>query len=295
MRIHQEILDCAIYFYEDEASAQAGKKAGASGFLFGRRIHGLREGEDACVLWAVTNRHVIEDGGWTIRLNCKDGSISTINTSPDEWLLAENDDIAIRSVALSARRHQFTYITEEYLLWDGDHKDYDLGPGDHCFIVGRFIHHDGTLRNTPSVRFGQIAQSPNELIEIGGHKQESYLVEIRSIGGYSGSPVFVHIDPTERRNYGPSAALNPPGRGPWLLGIDWCMLPTWERVCDNQGDELQNEWMVPANSGMMGVIPSWRLRALFDSPAVVAKQNEIVAAEAQREASYLKVVIKADK
>jgi hypothetical protein len=280
-RIPQDLLDCAIYFYLDEVSARAGKSAGASGFLLGSTVPGGH------ILWAVTNRHVIDDGGWTIRLNTVEGSVATVDTDEADWFRSESDDLAIMPISLSKDVHKFKFVTDDWLLTEEDVSTYDIGPGDPCFVIGRFVNHDGVQRNTPTVRFGQIAQSPGELVEVGGFRQESFLVEIRSIGGFSGSPVFVTLDSTYFRNiplgkdrHGNTIATGVFPTGPFLLGVDWCMVPTWETVCDNAGVELSNGWMVPANSGMMGVVPAWRLRALLDRDDVYAKRIAIINAVA---------------
>jgi len=101
-----------------------------------------------------------------------------------------------------------------------------LGYGDDIFMVGRFITFDGKQRNTPVVRFGQISMLPAEPVEVdGGRAQEEvFLVECRSIGGLSGSPVFVDLQTREltypraqpvfsipRCRYRPSSALWHPG------------------------------------------------------------------------------------
>src|SRR4051794_28892090 len=91
-----------------------------------------------------------------------------------------------------------------------------------------------------------------------GLQQESFLVETRSLSGFSGSPVFIHIPSyTERptpRYHSPFATtakqqwqLTPPSQvasssessqmieqscGPWLLGIDWGHLPVYESVLE---------------------------------------------------------------
>lgn len=139
-------------------------------------------------------------------------------------------------------------------------------------MVGRFIGHDGKQRNTPSVRFGNIAMMPLEpLLHERGHKQESYLVEARSLPGYSGSPVFVwspsltarpkSVGESGKEEYAITEAF-----GPWLLGIDWCHLLTREPVREKGEDEkpTQQGWFVRSNSGMAGVIPIWKLDELLD-------------------------------
>src|SRR5260370_1057024 len=66
--------------------------------------------------------------------------------------------------------------------------------GGSGFLVGRFVNHEGRQKNSPSVRFGNLAMMPGEPVY---HKhsesqgEESFLVDIRTISGYSGSPVFV--------------------------------------------------------------------------------------------------------
>ena len=63
------------------------------------------------------------------------------------------------------------------------------------FVVGQLVNSQGKVRNIPSTRFGNIAQMPYEPIEqdrvFGKFQQESFLVEARSIIGFSGSPIFL--------------------------------------------------------------------------------------------------------
>ena len=80
--------------------------------------------------------------------------------------------------------------------------------------------------------------------------------------------------------------------GPWLLGIDWCMIPSWEPVCDKSGREHPGEWRVPANTGMMGVVPAWRLHSLFlEDERVVQCTREMEAQELARQAVNLPSVM----
>lgn len=300
-RIRQELLGCSIYLYPDEQAARAGERAGGSGFMLGRPFPAA--GPDQCTLWAVTNRHVIEQGNWSIRINTVFDGFDVIETNEQEWFFhPENDDLAIRPLATAGGYHRVNYLTTDWLLTKDTLDLYVIGPGDPCFVIGRFINHEGRQRNTPTVRFGEIAQSPIEKVSIGGIEQESFLVEIRSIGGYSGSPVFVWLDQAHYRPIDENTA--PDGRkayrgvfdsGPWLLGVDWCMVPLWEAVHDKHGDELPNGWQVPVNTGMMGVIPAWRLHWLvMECPEVVAHAAAIEAAELERLAAIPPATILTD-
>src|SRR5207237_1083251 len=73
--------------------------------------------------------------------------------------------------------------------------DQKVGVGDDIYMIGRFVNHEGRAKNTPSARFGNISMMPGEAIEIGhgSTPQESFAVELRSMCGYSGSPVFVEM------------------------------------------------------------------------------------------------------
>ena len=106
-----------------------------------------------------------------------------------------------------------------------------------------------------------------------GYLQESYLVECRSVSGYSGSPVLVEIPPWSRRPG--KTQISSAGRGPWLLGVNWGHLNDWKPVCDKSGKPLAATGMkVGLNSGMMGVVPAWKLSEMFFYEDVVAKRRE---------------------
>lgn len=291
-RIRDELLNVAIYLYKDEADAIAGKESGGSGFLYGQGIPGTTD----YTLWAVTNRHVIEAGGWTIRVNLKTGGVACIDTTDLDWFMHPKADLAVMPIALSQDVHRLGFITDEWLLTPDWEDALEIGPGDPCFTIGRFIGHGGVQRNTPTVRFGQIAQSDAEPIRHQGNTQQSYLVEIRSIGGFSGAPVFVYLDAAYYRPFAtnktaPDGTVMGRGQlptGPWLLGVAWCMIPTWEPVCDRSGKVLQQDYRVLANSGIMGVVPATFLLEMFlEGGAAHEKRTQIESALALHAAIHL--------
>ena len=63
--------------------------------------------------------------------------------------------------------------------------------GEEVVIAGLFVHSYGTTQNIPIVRTGNIAAIPSDLVETELGSMHALLVEIRSIGGLSGSPVIV--------------------------------------------------------------------------------------------------------
>ncbi len=68
-------------------------------------------------------------------------------------------------------------------------KDQNIGLGDEVFITGLFGYVAGSQKNIPIVRVGNIAMMPDEKVPTEGEPMEAYLIEARSMGGLSGSPV----------------------------------------------------------------------------------------------------------
>jgi hypothetical protein len=141
-----------------------------------------------------------------------------------------------------------------------------IGPGDDVFVVGRFINSQGKLKNIPSVRFGNIAQMPIEPVEqdrcFGKFQQESFLVEARSVSGFSGAPVFLILLATSSRQ---EPGFRLPTDVLRLLGIQWGYIQDWGPVCDPIGRPVNTGLQVRLNTGMMGVVPAWKLGDLLRS------------------------------
>jgi hypothetical protein len=178
--------------------------------------------------------------------------------------------IPIAPVNLTLDLHKIRLVFwPKYFLTEKIVTQYRIGIGDECFMVSRFVAHDGRQRNTPFVRFGAIAQMPMEKIRFDdGSEQESFLVEARSIAGHSGSPVFVWIPP-----FSGNAAGRIQGSwisGPWLLGVDHCHLLNEEPVYSRTMRKPVHDWYVRGNTGMMGVVPAWRLAEMFSFPDIVS-------------------------
>jgi hypothetical protein len=100
-----------------------------------------------------------------------------------------------------------------------------------------------------------------------GLLQESFLIETRSLSGFSGSPVFLFISPLD------VAPVEYGEREPrtWLLGVDWGHMRSFEPVLKEHDDPLEHnlvpvndEWKVPSNSGQAQVVPAWKLQELLD-------------------------------
>jgi hypothetical protein len=62
-------------------------------------------------------------------------------------------------------------------------------------MIGLFVDHGGVERNAPSARFGNISMLPNKnapIEQATGYMGESYVLDMHSRSGFSGSPVFLY-------------------------------------------------------------------------------------------------------
>jgi hypothetical protein len=154
------------------------------------------------------------------------------------------------------------------------------------FVVGRFKNAQGKLRNIPSVRFGNIAQMPHEPIEqrrvFGKFQQESFLVEARSISGFSGSPVFLILHARDSRQELGFRLHTDVFR---LLGIQWGYIQDCEPIRDTTGRPVDTGLHVLLNTGMMGVVPAWKLEDLLRSDFVVEHKRKTEEEYLKKESS----------
>jgi hypothetical protein len=274
LRIHEFFLQSVFYLYPSEVAARKGEQSGGSGFfVLVQSIAFPAVG----YLYAVTNKHVVEDGkSRTIRINAKDGGIDTIQTQVEGWARPSTDDLAVTLVSTEENIHIHSYINEDAFLTKEIVEQMKIGPGDEVFLAGRFVTHEGRQSNTPSVRFGNIAMMPDEPVKrLDGVMQESFLVDVRSVSGYSGSPAFVYIPASEA----PYRRVKQQGMGlgPWLLGVDWGHLPIWRDLVHKGDKETKHPeaWGINSNSGMAGIIPAWKLSQLLHSEDLELQRKQL--------------------
>jgi len=173
--------------------------------------------------------------------------------------------------------HLFRYIHTDRFITLEKINAYKLGPGDGVFLIGRFVNHEGRDSNTPAVRFGNIAMMPGPPVERqDGSLQDSFLVDMRSISGYSGSPAFTYI-PAPELGFRRIRHANEPRTdiGPWLLGVDWGHLQRLEDVVDRNGGKHPDGLCVSSNTGMAGIVPAWKLYDLLYSEGLQAERKEL--------------------
>ncbi len=153
-------------------------------------------------VFAVTAAHVLrglERNGLReviLRLNTVSGAIHTVRTQLENWNTHPDDptlDIAICEMGIPAWLDHLV-IPRSMFVNDGVFQEHEVALGDEVFVSGLFRHHFGEQRNIPIVRVGNLAALEEEgIVTRDFGRMAAYLIEARSIGGLSGSPVFLNL------------------------------------------------------------------------------------------------------
>ncbi|MBO6540189.1 MAG: hypothetical protein JJ969_12405 [Rhizobiaceae bacterium] len=148
-----------------------------------------------------TARHVVEsvagDVVW-VRVNKKAGGSDVLKLAKSDALLSPNagDDLAIFPITWGPDVYDYRVFTGTRA--DQIAVDERLGPiglGDEVFAVGLYTSHYGLASNAPIVRIGHVSALPKEPIPTKLGYTNGYIIELRSIAGLSGSPVFHNVFP----------------------------------------------------------------------------------------------------
>ncbi len=277
-RIPDELMDSVIYLYKTEQDAEDGERAGGTGFLVS--VPAVTEGAPATV-YAVTNRHVIDKGFPVVRLNNVRDEKEVLPLELRQWEHHPGkDDISACPIGLQPEHHRFYALgRDDWFVTEDEIADEAVGPGDEVFFLGRYTSHQGRQKNLPTARFGTISMLPyEEVLDTKGNLVDAFLVEARSLSGYSGSPVFLFIRPyaLEMEMPGPVFRVRET-RKPLLrlLGIDLGHHAAWKQVLDETKKRAVSppRW-VEQNSGMMLVSPAWKLDELLNAPKLAGMRHE---------------------
>jgi len=173
------------------------------------------------------------------------------------------------------------WFADEYEI-----KKANIGAGDEVFIAGLFTKITETSKNIPIVRIGNLAMMPGEKIPFkDGRLIDAYLVESRSLGGLSGSPVFVRptvnidgqsardkfSDPTKRKPPADTVRVSALGRI-YFLGS---MIGHWDQPTGFSFPEQE-----AVNMGISPMVPAQKIKEILTQPELldmVKKVNEEMA------------------
>jgi hypothetical protein len=199
MQVPDNIRDCCCFIYCDTGE---GHKLVGTGFFVGEKV--AEDGpENFKYVYLVTAKHIVAGikcktpiPNMGIRVNVSGGETIDIDIPINSWLFHPDDtsvDAAILPV-WNMGGADIKTIPPDIAITDELTKKHGIGIGDEVCITGLFYKHYGNKRNLPILRIGNIAMMLGERIKTTHFGLiQAYLVELRSIGGLSGSPVFVHI------------------------------------------------------------------------------------------------------
>lgn len=192
MRVPSRIKKCVVFLACRKHNGTL-VNVGSAFFLQSRDKKG-------CYL--VTAKHVIEGVRGkllleevSIRANSKDGHAILIDTKTSEWRYHPEDasvDVAVLPM-MPFPEMDHLVISTDTCITDEQMRQYEVDVGDEVFVVGLFHHHAGERRNIPVIRVGNIAALAEEKVKTDLGLMEAHLIEARSIGGLSGSPVFLNL------------------------------------------------------------------------------------------------------
>lgn len=271
MRVPDELRDCTCFiqaFWSGEVESGSaffvGVDAGYEGRIF---------------IYAVTARHLVlnASGALADEVHLVVNSISGIQfikTDPARWLLHPTADVAVLNVSFDSTIHKIRVYPLESIATKAFREERAIGPGDDVFITGLLVHHPGKTRIMPIVRLGCIAGLPEDPVKLETGEDVVGLLEVRSIGGLSGSPVFLHL-PFWRDI--PKAGLSlqtttevkgGSGGQVWLFGVMHGFYPVGQNDPDrvSRGNE-------DLNTGIAVVVLADRILDLINGPDQVRRRE----------------------
>lgn len=233
------VLKATFYLYASVEDAKQGLKFGGTGFFvaFPSAVEGQNYG------YAVSNWHVaVRDGFSVIRINKNDGGVDIFELDPAEWIFIPNGpDVAAVPIGIDKKIHDAEAIRSSLLMTREEAAQRAVGPGEDVFMVGRFVDHDGGESNIPAVRFGHISMSPTKIKQPTGATLESYVLDVHSRTGFSGSAVYVYRTfGQDLRNLGQMNF----GQGHQfisILGIHWGQFPERWQIKEKKAAQTKNE------------------------------------------------------
>lgn len=229
----------------------------------------------------VTARHVIEDvdgdNVW-IRANKHDGGLYEEKMPKAEWRFHPEAtkknyvDVAVCPSSFPPQLFDYCMLRAgDDDLTDEVIADELIGIGDVVSFPGLYTNHYGAARNIPVLRQGIISSmrvEPCNTLSFGFI--DGYLIEAHSIGGSSGSPVFVMIPPLR---FVPNEGPRNTKKRFYLMGVlvgHWTMQNPEDAIIEEENGVTEH-----MNTGIGIVIPIQRVNEVLNDGDLVGLRKKI--------------------
>ena len=280
------LLDATVFLYPSRADAEKGSGYGGSGVIIGLPVPNR---PDLVFRYAVTNWHVAcQSGSSVIRMKDGSGNTHIIELEPDEWsFIPGGPDLAVAPLKLPSSVAPRLVHTD---LFVDPTRTGEVFLGDDLFMAGRFVDFDGKETNRPALRFGALSMTDASVRQPTGYSGHSYIADLHSRTGYSGSPVYVWRSGASLTANGmPIMAFGAHAGGDrtisnrgWgagnntsvkLLGIQWGQFPErWEigkapsKLESAQAPLISEGAYVSGFSGMSCIVPAQEILRVLNLP-----------------------------
>jgi hypothetical protein len=225
----------------------------------------------------VTAKHVIEE--FTKRrlalvVNKKGGGITRLEIGKWYTHSDKSVDVAVTPFTYTDEL-DFFFTSLDIFLDPASMKEKQVGIGDEVYMPGLFaLYNPGKepTRNVPLMRYGNIAMLPDEPIQTSLGFAEVFLIEARSIGGMSGSPVFARrTSNMQWTTNGVTRFLHGVSNEFYLLGLMHGHWDIAERDINNPKPTLSPSGV---NIGLGIVVPAHKILEVLNDPELVAERDK---------------------
>lgn len=291
MRFADDLRKSVVFFGYRDTTQPSGVMCVGTGFLLGYK-------NTAYLVTAKHLSHQLGNDPFVVRLNKKVGTAAILHADNVTWYEHSDPtvDVSLTNLHLdSDSRYDAIYLNGDVMLATPDRlKNDHIGIGNQTYTIGLFRLLVGQKRNLPVCHMGSIALLPDDervpVVDrtdpepIASRKRrisvEAYLVEAQSMGGLSGSPVFVRSDVC--LNLKGIFANKEGGKEPPSVLVSReavHLLGLWQGAWAASPDEVRaaesNAHVVPVGMGL--VVPSEKIVELLERDDVKKERDRIQA------------------
>ena len=275
MQIPPEIKKCVCFIYC--LTSDENKELLGTGFFLKENLTNTRG-----VVYCITAKHILEgvkkyklnkDNEILLRVNLTDGGSTYFSSKIDDWTFNTDNDIAVLFFEPDFDLDILFYASES-IIDESIISEENINIGDEIFIAGVFSkYHEETSNIIPIMRFGNISAMIEEKVRVKDIGLiDAYLIETHSIGGLSGSPVFINIESGRYDNKGNFKLTFRNEYKFYLLGIITAHFD-WKTESGEAGIEEKIENI---NMGIAVVTPATKIRETLNYPQLLEiKRKEI--------------------